>query len=224
MISNAFQLSYFQQFMAHNTLKGKDGTGCCVCQILMDLNCEMDITAFEHAWSKTVLQHEQLRLGFVKKKDELYQSITDCDETSITYHDWSDSKPPKNDEWIETFLKSDRRLGFFTLQSTSFQADAVQVVKPEIPIPVQLSQRDCRIPVCPLNPAIFVRFLPVSRLRYHPPMLVSKAGRELVHWEKTIWKQNFSGKHTSINRVHHRRCQVPETKRHQRAITEARWP
>ena len=112
MISNAFPLSYFQQFMAHNTLKGKDGTGCCVCQILMDLNCEMDITAFEHAWAKTVLHYEQLRLGFWKDKDQLNQFITDYDETNITYHDWSDSKITKTDEWIETFLKSDRRLGF----------------------------------------------------------------------------------------------------------------
>ncbi|MCF8075606.1 MAG: AMP-binding protein, partial [Desulfotignum sp.] len=109
-ISSPFVLSLFQQCMVHNDLNAKEGTGCCVCQVIMTLDCDIDIKCFHQAWLETLLQYEQLGLCFLEKGNQLLQYTTTSTEIHVKYHDWSATKT--NEELIDTFLKADRRLGF----------------------------------------------------------------------------------------------------------------
>jgi non-ribosomal peptide synthetase component F/thioesterase domain-containing protein len=108
--SGLFALSHFQQFMVHNDLNAKEGTGCCVCQIIMTLDYDIDIKCFHQAWLKTLLQYEQLQLCFREKGNRLLQYTTTLTEIHVEYHDWTAAKT--KEDLIDTFLKADRRLGF----------------------------------------------------------------------------------------------------------------
>jgi non-ribosomal peptide synthetase component F/thioesterase domain-containing protein len=110
MTFDPFSLSHFQQFMVHNSLNAKEGTGCCVCQIIMNLDCDIDMKCLNQAWLETLLQYEQLRLCFLEKGNRLLQYTTTLTEIHVEYHDWTAAKT--KEDLIDTYLKADRRRGF----------------------------------------------------------------------------------------------------------------
>ena len=110
---NRFPISPLQHGMLMETLRAPHGAGVYVEQIVFGMEQEIDINRFKLAWEKIINHHEILRLGFLwKGLDFPEQYISLPQPLRITYNDWSSINPDEKKEYLDMFLKADRRLGF----------------------------------------------------------------------------------------------------------------
>ena len=110
---NSFPLSPMQHGMLMETLRSPQGAGFYIEQIVFNMHEEIDIHRFRSAWQKITLHHEILRLGFLwKNLDQPLQYIAPPGKLDIEINDWSAVSQAETDEFLEMFLKADRRLGF----------------------------------------------------------------------------------------------------------------
>ena len=108
-----YPISAMQHGMLMETLRSPQGAGSYIEQIMITINQEIDLKRFTKAWQKIINHHEVLRLGFVwKNLDQPLQYVEPVDELNITLEDWTKISKPETDEFIDMFLKADRRLGF----------------------------------------------------------------------------------------------------------------
>lgn len=110
---NRFPISPLQHGMLMETLRAPHGAGVYVEQIVFEMEQEIDINRFTLAWEKIINHHEILRLGFLwKGLDFPEQYISLPQPLRIEYNDWSSIHPAEKKEYLDMFLKADRRLGF----------------------------------------------------------------------------------------------------------------
>ncbi len=110
---NSFPLSPMQHGMLMETLRSPQGAGFYIEQIVFNIDEEIDINRFKTAWQKIIQHHEILRLVFLwKNLDQPLQYIAPPGNTDIEINDWSTVSQAETDEFLEMFLKADRRLGF----------------------------------------------------------------------------------------------------------------
>lgn len=120
--SSPFLLAPFQQAMLLETLNAPKGSGCYVAQLILHLDQNIDIDYFTDAWVKTIGIFSNLGLKFVWKKGAPpFQQITTLDEINIEIHDWSNLSREETNEYIETYLQADRRLGFALSKPPAFR-------------------------------------------------------------------------------------------------------
>jgi len=110
---NRFPVSPMQHGMLTETLRAPHGAGVYVEQIVFDMAQEIDLNRFTRAWEDIIRHHEILRLGFMwKGLDFPEQYIAPVQPLKIEYNDWSAVSPAETKEYLDMFLKADRRLGF----------------------------------------------------------------------------------------------------------------
>ncbi|SDT86355.1 non-ribosomal peptide synthetase [Desulfobacula phenolica] len=110
---NIYPISPMQHGMLMETLRSPQGAGSYIEQIVFDIHQDIDLERFKKAWQKIIRHHEIMRLGFAwKNLDQPMQYISQVDEINIEINDWSQASKPEIDEFLEMFLKADRRLGF----------------------------------------------------------------------------------------------------------------
>lgn len=108
-----FPLSPMQHGMLMETLRAPQGAGCYVEQVVFTMGREIDPSRFASAWDTIISHHQSLRLGFKwKGLDSPEQYLVQPTPLRIEYNDWSDFGKPEQQEYINMFLKADRRLGF----------------------------------------------------------------------------------------------------------------
>lgn len=113
LYQNSFLVSPMQHAMLMETLRSPQGAGSYIEQVVFNINHDIDIKDFTNVWKKIIQHHEIMRLGFVwKNLDQPLQYIALVDEINIAINDWSSISKPETDEFLEMFLKADRRLGF----------------------------------------------------------------------------------------------------------------
>lgn len=118
----SFPLSPMQHGMLMESLRAPQGAGCYVEQVVFDMEEEIDIKRFTAAWENVTQHHDFLRLGFEwKGKDHPEQFITPPAPVRIEYNDWSSYHPAEIKEYLDMFLKADRRLGFNLNQPPVFR-------------------------------------------------------------------------------------------------------
>ena len=119
---NSFPISPMQHGMLMESLRAPQGAGCYVEQILFDMNQDIDINRFTLAWEKVICHHDILRLGFVwKGLDYPEQYIVPATPLKIEYNDWSGINESEKEEYLNMFLKADRRLGFPLYKPPAFR-------------------------------------------------------------------------------------------------------
>ncbi len=110
---NSFPLSPMQHGMLMESLRSPQGAGFYIEQIVFNIEQEIDIHRFRAAWQKILQHHEILRLGFLwKNLEQPLQYVAPPGITDIEINDWSSVSQAETDEFLEMFLKADRRLGF----------------------------------------------------------------------------------------------------------------
>ena len=110
---NSFPLSPMQHGMLMESLRSPQGAGFYIEQIVFNIDQEIDIKRFSDAWQKIIEHHEILRLVFLwKNLDQPLQYIAPLGSADIEINDWSTVSQAETDEFLEMFLKADRRLGF----------------------------------------------------------------------------------------------------------------
>jgi len=110
---NSFPLSPMQHGMLMESLRSPQGAGFYIEQIVFTIDQEIDINRFRTAWQKIIEHHEILRLGFLwKNLDQPLQYVAPPGNTDIEINDWSTVSKAETDDFLEMFLKADRRLGF----------------------------------------------------------------------------------------------------------------
>ena len=108
-----FPVSPMQHGMLMETLRAPQGAGCYVEQIIFEMKQPIDIQRFAMAWEKIIHHHEMLRLGFSwQGLDHPEQYITRPGAFKLEFNDWSNLNASEQNEFLEMFLKADRRLGF----------------------------------------------------------------------------------------------------------------
>ncbi|HCY87385.1 MAG TPA: hypothetical protein DHV36_19785, partial [Desulfobacteraceae bacterium] len=108
-----FPLSPMQHGMLMETLRAPQGAGCYVEQIVFEMKQSIDVDRFSDAWTRVVNHHEVLRLGFTwQGLDHPEQFITPPGTFSLEFNDWSNLAASEQNEFLDMFLKADRRLGF----------------------------------------------------------------------------------------------------------------
>jgi amino acid adenylation domain-containing protein len=119
---NSFPISPMQHGMLMESLRAPQGAGCYVEQILFDMNQDIDIDRFTLAWEKIIRHHDIMRLGFVwKGLDYPEQYIAPATPLKIEYNDWSGVSESEKKEYLDMFLKADRRLGFPLYKPPTFR-------------------------------------------------------------------------------------------------------
>ncbi|MCG8633370.1 MAG: condensation domain-containing protein, partial [Desulfobacterales bacterium] len=108
-----FPVSPMQHGMLMETLRAPQGAGCYVEQIVFEMKQAVDIQRFAMAWEKVIRHHEILRLGFNwQGLDQPEQYIDGPGSFNLEFNDWSNLNASEQNEFLEMFLKADRRLGF----------------------------------------------------------------------------------------------------------------
>lgn len=108
-----FPLSSMQHGMLMEALRAPQGAGCYVEQVVFDMEEEIDANRFTAAWDRIVRLHEFLRLGFRWQGREYpEQYLADPGPVRMVYNDWSGLGNAETSDYLEMFLKADRRLGF----------------------------------------------------------------------------------------------------------------
>ncbi|MBU0972680.1 MAG: amino acid adenylation domain-containing protein [Proteobacteria bacterium] len=119
---NTFPLSPMQHGMLMETLRAPQGAGCYVEQILFSMDQEIDFQRFTRAWERIIAHHDILRLGFTwKGLDYPEQCIAPIKPLKIEYNDWSSINASEKKEYLDMFLKADRRLGFPLYKPPAFR-------------------------------------------------------------------------------------------------------
>ncbi len=127
---NSFPLSPMQHSMIMETLRSPQGAGSYIEQIVFDINMEIDIKRFSKAWEKVIDHHEVMRLGFAwKNLDQPMQYISTLDRIDIEINDWSRISKSEQDEFLEMFLRADRRLGFSLSKPPLFRIALLKIGK-----------------------------------------------------------------------------------------------
>lgn len=108
-----FPVSPMQHGMLMETLRAPQGAGCYVEQIVFEMKQAVDIQRFGAAWEKVIHCHDILRLGFAwQGLDHPEQYITPPGAFKLEFNDWSSLSASEQNEFLDMFLKADRRLGF----------------------------------------------------------------------------------------------------------------
>lgn len=119
---NSFPLSPMQHGMLMETLKAPMGAGCYVEQVVFDMDQDIDINHFTKAWEIVIRHHDILRLGFVwEGLNYPEQYVSPQGHLKIEYNDWSAINKPEKKEYLDMFLKADRRLGFSLSKPPAFR-------------------------------------------------------------------------------------------------------
>ena len=120
--SEYFPLSPMQHGMLMETLRAPQGAGCYVEQVVFDMEEEIDIPRFTEAWQQIVDRHDTLRLGFTwKGKDHPEQFLAPPHPVRIDFSDWSAFTDPEKRDYLDMFLRADRRHGFSLDQPPAFR-------------------------------------------------------------------------------------------------------
>ncbi|MCF8113218.1 MAG: amino acid adenylation domain-containing protein [Desulfotignum sp.] len=108
-----FGVSPMQHAMLMETLRAPQGAGCYVEQVVFDMHREIDLDRFTDAWNRVIACHKTLCLGFAwKGLDEPEQFFAQILPVKIEFNDWSRFAAFEKKEYLDMFLKADRRLGF----------------------------------------------------------------------------------------------------------------
>jgi len=108
-----FNISPMQHAMLMETLRAPQGAGCYVEQVVFDMHQEIDPDRFAAAWQRVIECHTTLSLGFAwKGLDEPRQFFAPDPSMKIEFNDWSRFAAFEKKEYLDMFLKADRRLGF----------------------------------------------------------------------------------------------------------------
>ena len=108
-----FSVSPMQHAMLMETLRAPQGAGCYVEQVVFDMYRDIDPDRFSDAWKKVIECHSTLCLGFAwKGLDKPRQFFAPPPSLTIEFNDWSRFAGFEKKEYLDMFLKADRRLGF----------------------------------------------------------------------------------------------------------------
>ncbi len=108
-----FTISPMQHAMLMETLRAPQGAGCYVEQVVFDMHREIDLDRFSDAWKRIIDCHSTLCLGFAwEGLDAPGQFFAPPPELTIEFNDWSRFAAFEKKEYLDMFLKADRRLGF----------------------------------------------------------------------------------------------------------------
>ena len=108
-----FNVSPMQHAMLMETLRAPQGAGCYVEQVVFDMHREIDADRFTAAWNRVIECHSTLCLGFDWQEMEgPRQFFAPASPVKIEFNDWSRFAAYKKKEYLDMFLKADRRLGF----------------------------------------------------------------------------------------------------------------
>ena len=111
--SKLFSVSPAQHHMISECLRAPAGSGVYVQQAIFDIHQEINFERFNRALRYLTQHHEEFRIGFTRggpNKFELY--IRPLQELNIETNDWSHHPRNVADEFLNTFIQADRRLGF----------------------------------------------------------------------------------------------------------------
>jgi amino acid adenylation domain-containing protein len=108
-----FSVSPMQHAMLMETLRAPQGAGCYVEQVVFDMHQTIDPGRFSDAWNRVIACHSTLCLGFAWKGLEAPgQFFAPVPSVTIEFNDWSRFAAFEKKEYLDMFLKADRRLGF----------------------------------------------------------------------------------------------------------------
>jgi len=108
-----FSIAPMQHAMLMETLRAPQGAGCYVEQVVFDMHREIDPDRFTAAWNRVIECHSTLCLGFDwQGMEEPRQFFAPVSPVKIEFNDWSRFAAFEKKEYLDMFLKADRRLGF----------------------------------------------------------------------------------------------------------------
>jgi hypothetical protein len=111
-IEDIYELSPIQKGILFQSLYEPE-LGIYFFQISCTLHGNLNLVAFEGAWQKIVARHPSLRTSFywediANPVQVVHQQV----KIPLEYYDWRSLEPDKQQKQFDTFLKSDRALGF----------------------------------------------------------------------------------------------------------------
>ncbi|MCG8618977.1 MAG: amino acid adenylation domain-containing protein [Desulfobacterales bacterium] len=117
-----FPLSPMQHGMLMETLRAPQGAGCYVEQIVFEMKQPIHVDRFNAAWKQVVNHHDVLRLGFAwQGLDHPEQFVTPPGPFTLEFNDWSNLAASEQNEFLDMFVKADRRLGFSLSNPPAFR-------------------------------------------------------------------------------------------------------
>ena len=125
-----FPASPLQHHMVSECLESPAGSGVYVEQIVLECHQEVNFERFSTAWLRIVEHHEVLRIGFKQSaSNRLEQYVTPLQELNIETNDWSRFPKHTADEFLDTFIQADRRLGFSPFTPPLFRISLLKLKK-----------------------------------------------------------------------------------------------
>jgi surfactin family lipopeptide synthetase C len=111
-IESIYPLSPMQEGMLFHSLYEAE-TGVYFNQLSFTIHGNLDVSAFDLAWSQVVGRHPALRTLFVwKNRTKQLQVVLKKVKLPWTNLDWRELSPLEQDEKLEVFLQADRNKGF----------------------------------------------------------------------------------------------------------------
>jgi thioester reductase-like protein len=111
-IADIYPLSPTQQGILFQSLADQ-GTGIHLEQLVVQVQGQVDRSAFEAAWKTVIDRHALLRTGFVwKSMSEPLQVVFKQAPLPLVWEDWTGLSPAEREAKLNGYLLSDRQLGF----------------------------------------------------------------------------------------------------------------
>lgn len=127
---NLFPLTPLQDHLLAKALASPKVSGCSISQTTLRIEGIQDAEPLKSAWIHTICSHESLRLVFaLRPSGGRRQFIKPLNAVNIEQHDWSRFSRTKTEEYLKTFLRADRHLGFGLSGAAFFRLSLLKIAK-----------------------------------------------------------------------------------------------
>ncbi len=112
-VEDIYPLSLTQKGILFHNVSSRNSSDIYMTQMVAELDGDINISAFKHAWQLVIDHHPIFRTAFEWEDfDDPLQIVYQHVALSTTSYEWTNFSPEEQATRLETFLKEDRNKGF----------------------------------------------------------------------------------------------------------------